>query len=83
MEPARDHLSRAVAIKRITFGPDSSELVATLANLAFVARQAGDVAQAHHLAGEDARIARASLPETHPVRRTVDETLTSDLSKAH
>jgi Tfp pilus assembly protein PilF len=72
-EQARDHLSRAAEIKRATFGPDSPELVRTLANLAFVVEQAGDVAQARHLAGEAARIAQATLPLPHPLRRVIDE----------
>jgi tetratricopeptide (TPR) repeat protein len=70
-EQARDRLLRAAEIKRNALGPDSPELVRTLANLAFVAENAGDSALARESTAEAQRVARTSLPPTHPVHRTI------------
>jgi len=65
---ARHHLSDAARIKRSVLGPDSPELVRTLANLSMAAERTGDLALARRSRDEARRIAADSLPPSHPLR---------------
>jgi hypothetical protein len=55
----------------VTAGPGQPELVRTLANLAFLAENAGGSVLARESSAEAQRVARTSLPPTHPVHRAI------------
>ena len=53
-------------------GPDSPELIRTLANLAFAAEQTADLILARRSGAEALRIARTSLSPSHPLRSSLE-----------
>lgn len=71
-EQAVAHRHRAAEVKRNALGPDSPELIRTLANLAFAADQAADPILARRSGAETLRIARASLSPSHPIRSSLE-----------
>ena len=71
-EQAVAHLSRAAGIKRNALGPDSPELIRTLANLAFAAEQTPDPILARGSGAEALRIARTDLSPSHPLRVSLE-----------
>lgn len=69
---ARDTLARAASVKERRSGPDSPELITTLANLAVAHDRLGAAETAGEVRARARRIARATLPPSHPLRRHVE-----------
>lgn len=69
---ARAAYDEALTRKRATFGPNHPEVAVTLFNSRHTLRALGDLDGAAARAAEARAIVATSLPEDHPIRRTIE-----------